>query len=77
MVATSWDIEELRAELDRYKTALVEAGKVPNTVQTYVDRADRFIRWLAGEYDPEQGRSAARTQLDGGTRLAATRSHRR
>ena len=74
-MATSWDIETLRAELDRYKAALVRSGKVPNTVQTYVDRADRFIRWLAGEYDPEE-RSAARKQLDQGTRLQATRSHR-
>lgn len=51
-MADSWDVEGLRAELDRYRSALVAAGKVPNTVQTYVDRADRFIRWLAGEYDP-------------------------
>ena len=51
-MATSWNIDSLRAEIVRYREALVEAGKVPNTVQTYVDRADRFVRWLAGEYDP-------------------------
>jgi len=51
---------ELRSELDRYRSALVAAGKVPNTVQTYVDRADRFIRWLAGEYDPAHQSSGAR-----------------
>lgn len=61
-MATSWDVEGLRAELDRYRAALVDAGKVPNTVQTYVDRADRFIRWLAGEYDPAQERSGSRTR---------------
>lgn len=61
-MATSWNIDGLRAELERYRTALVEAGKVPNTVQTYVDRADRFVRWLAGEYDPAQERSGARTR---------------
>jgi len=60
-VATSWTIDELRIELDRYRTELVEAGKVPNTVQTYVDRADRFVRWLAGEYDPAPERSGSRT----------------
>jgi len=53
-VADSWNIESLREELDRYRSELVAAGKVPNTVQTYVDRADRFIRWLAGEYDPAE-----------------------
>lgn len=51
-MADQWDIDGLRRELDRYRSALVAAGKVPNTIQTYVDRADRFIRWLAGEYDP-------------------------
>jgi hypothetical protein len=76
-VATSWDIAALRAELERYKSALEAAGKVPNTVQTYVDRADRFIRWLAGEYDPVQGSgSAARKRLNEGTRVVTTRSHR-
>ena len=52
MATSSWDIDALRFELERYRKALVDAGKVPNTVQTYVDRADRFVRWLAGEYDP-------------------------
>lgn len=59
-MANSWDIDGLRAELDRYRAALLAAGKVPNTVQTYVDRADRFIRWLAGEYDPGHGGHARR-----------------
>jgi hypothetical protein len=75
-MADQWDVEGLRRELDRYRGALVAAGKVPNTVQTYVDRADRFVRWLAGEYDPASGSSAARKRLDEGTRLRATRSHR-
>lgn len=59
-MADQWDVEALRRELDRYRAALVAAGKVPNTVQTYVDRADRFIRWLAGEYDPERPDRIAR-----------------
>jgi hypothetical protein len=75
-VPTSWNIEELRAEIARYREALVAAGKVPNTIQTYVDRADRFVRWLAGEYNPAEDRGAARKRLDDGTRLRSTRSHR-
>lgn len=72
-MANTWDIEGLRTELSRYREELVAAGKVPNTVQTYVDRADRFIRWLAGEYDPAQERGSVRSRLDTGTRAA--RSH--
>lgn len=75
-MATSWGIEELRAEVERYQAALVASGKVPNTVQTYVDRADRFVRWLAGEYDPAEVRGVARKSLDAGTKLRTTRSHR-
>jgi len=75
-MADQWDVEALRRELDRYRAALVAAGKVPNTVQTYVDRADRFVRWLTGEYDPASGSSAARKRLDEGTPLRATISHR-
>jgi hypothetical protein len=75
-MADQWDVEGLRRELDRHRAALVAAGKVPNTVQTYVDRADRFIRWLAGEYDPASGSSAAQKRLDEGTRLRVTRSRR-
>ena len=76
---TSWNIEELRSrsELDRYRAELVSAGKVPNTVQTYIDRADRFIRWLVGEYDPRQeGKgSRVRRRLGERTPFQATRSH--
>lgn len=59
-MATSWDIEELRAEIERYRAELIAAGKVPNTVHTYVDRAERFVRWLAGEYDPAGDRGVIR-----------------
>jgi hypothetical protein len=30
----------------------VAAGKESNTVQTYIDRAGRYVRWLEGQYDP-------------------------
>lgn len=45
-------IDDLRAELAKYEIELVEAGKSIQTVNTYVDRANRFINWLEGEYKP-------------------------
>ncbi|MBQ1052735.1 hypothetical protein KBX50_30305 [Micromonospora sp. C51] len=52
MTQRCWTEQELREELIRYQAELEEAGKGDKTVHTYVDRASRFIRWLAGEYDP-------------------------
>lgn len=47
-----WTIEEMRKDLETFERELVEAGKAPETVHTYVDRAARFVSWLAGEYSP-------------------------
>jgi hypothetical protein len=43
-----WTVEELRAALDRYEREPRDAGKAENTVNTTVDRARRFLDWLAG-----------------------------
>lgn len=51
-----WTIEELRGDLVTFERKLVEEGKSPATVHTYVDRADRFINWLAHEYSPGERR---------------------
>jgi hypothetical protein len=48
----SWTAAELRAELERYRRELEEAGLTKSTVDTYVDRASRFLRWLDGDYRP-------------------------
>jgi hypothetical protein len=48
-----WTTEELYADLERFRAELIAAGKADHTVQTYVDRAQRYIRWLDGKYDPE------------------------
>jgi hypothetical protein len=50
----TWTIDQLREELKRFEEALVAAGKKINTINTYVDRAERFVRWLDGTYDPAQ-----------------------
>jgi hypothetical protein len=47
-----WRVAELEAELRRYEAELRRAGLKENSISTYVDRAGRFIRWLAGDYEP-------------------------
>lgn len=52
MSGQAWTTEELIAELERYERALEEANMTPETVQSYVDRAHRFVGWLNGDYKP-------------------------
>lgn len=47
-----WSIHDLRAELQRFEADLRAAGLKDNTVRTYVNRSDVFLRWLIGEYRP-------------------------
>lgn len=48
----SWTMLELRQALREFESDLRRAGKSDNTVHTYVDRADRFLRYLTGDYRP-------------------------
>jgi hypothetical protein len=50
MGETSWTACELREALQRYEQELRAAGKKERTVHTYIDRPERFIRWLTGEF---------------------------
>jgi hypothetical protein len=45
-------VEDLRAELRRFESELRAAGLKENSVATYVDRTGRFLKWLAGDYQP-------------------------
>src|SRR4051794_4933521 len=56
--AQTWTLAELRAALARSEQELRAAGLARNTVHTYVDRAEVFVRWLAGDYHPRGPRSA-------------------
>lgn len=51
-----WTLEELHAELGVFEAELVAAGLMPNSVKTYVERSERFLRWLAGDYRPGERR---------------------
>jgi hypothetical protein len=48
----AWTIAELRSELLRFEAEPRATGKAARTIHTYVDRAERFLRWLVGDYDP-------------------------
>jgi hypothetical protein len=49
---TSWTMSELRASLAAFESELRLAGLAENTITTYLDRSERFLRYLAGEYTP-------------------------
>jgi hypothetical protein len=53
MMLDGWTIDELEVELRRFETELKAADLAENTVRTYVDRSAIFIRWLAGDYQPQ------------------------
>ena len=52
MSGRAWTLEQLRAELERYERELRDANMTPETIQSYTDRAHRFISWLDGAYKP-------------------------
>ncbi len=49
-----WTVPDLRDELEQYERELRAAGMAESTVHTYVDRAARFVAWLAGECRPQR-----------------------
>ena len=53
----TWTLAELERELKRFESELRAANLAENSVRTYVDRSERFIRWLAGDYHPQGPRS--------------------
>lgn len=50
MPEAKWSISELREELQRFEAEARRAGLAENSIRTYTDRAERFVRWLAGDY---------------------------
>ncbi|MDB4873386.1 MAG: hypothetical protein JWL97_4390 [Gemmatimonadales bacterium] len=58
--ATSWTIDDIRREYERYSELVNAADLAPSSKTTYLTHADRFVRWLAGEVEipPRRSRSA-------------------
>ena len=47
-----WSGDDLVTKVQVFENELRAAGLSENTVNTYVGRADTFVRWLRGEYSP-------------------------
>ena len=52
MTQQNWTTDELRAELLRFERELRAANLKNSSIQTYVDRSGRFLKWLDGDYHP-------------------------
>lgn len=53
MPELSWDLAQLRSELERYEAELRAAGKGQLTIDTYIGQSERFVRFLTGDYRPD------------------------
>ena len=49
---STWTISQLRASLAEFERDLRSVGLSENTVNTCVDRSERFLRYLVGDYVP-------------------------
>ncbi len=52
LTKNKWTIAELTDKLHEYEALLISKGMARNTVHTYVQHPERFIRYLQGQYDP-------------------------
>jgi hypothetical protein len=71
-------MRQLKQELRGYETALKSAGLRPNSISTSVDGAERFLRWLDGDYVPRGPVSTGTSKWSRPTRSSAAveRQHR-
>jgi hypothetical protein len=46
-----WSMDDIRREFQRYCDLVNASDRKPTTKATYIQHADRFVRWLAGEVD--------------------------
>lgn len=56
MDRSTWSLEGLWEELDRFRADLLAAGLAPTSVESYAQAVRRFLRWLAGQYRPRRQR---------------------
>jgi len=50
--ARKWSRSELDSSLKAFEAECVASGMKPNSVFSYVDYADRFVKWIYGDYQP-------------------------
>jgi hypothetical protein len=52
MERSTWSLEGLWGELDRFRADLLAAGLSPTSVESYTQAVRRFLRWLSDQYRP-------------------------
>ena len=65
----TWSLLELQEKLDEYEELLVSKGMSRNTINTYTQHPERFIRFLIGEYTPEGPRGNSETHASSKSQL--------
>ena len=58
----TWTTSELSEALDVYEQELRDKELSRNTINTYVQHPERFIRWLDNAYSPQGPRTANREE---------------
>ena len=53
-------LAEVEAALKAYEQAVEEAPLTPSSKETYVNRAQLFVRWLKGDFEPGAGPNQSR-----------------
>jgi len=70
----AWTKDQLEAAIDDWKSTLVEEGRAPGTITTYVGDARRFLHWLTGQQPTRVRPSRYRTSAaPAGARLGRRR----
>jgi hypothetical protein len=64
-----WSGDDLVTKVQVFENELRAAGLSENTVNTYVGRADTFVRWLRGEYSPIGPNSGSAKKPAAGTTM--------
>ncbi len=62
-----WSGDDLITKVQAFEKELRAAGLSENTVNTYVGRAETFVRWLRGEYSPTGPNASSPKLVSGAT----------
>lgn len=55
---------EVKHALETYKQAVESTDLASETQETYIDRADKFVRWLDGRFEPGEKKKRLRHVSD-------------
>jgi hypothetical protein len=47
----TWTMDDIRREFERYCKLVNASDRKPTTKTTYIQHADRFVRWLEGKIE--------------------------